>query len=62
MYGTPYIFSIASLAVAGILIRFILLPVFYNLQLTSVYEVSSIYETCTQSPPNYKRKVFSISK
>lgn len=42
LYGTPYIFTIVSLAVAGVLIRFILLPVFYNLQLTSTYEVSSM--------------------
>ncbi|XP_037044539.1 sodium-coupled monocarboxylate transporter 1-like [Bradysia coprophila] len=38
LYGTTYIFNIVSLIVAGILIRFILLPVFYNLQLTSTYE------------------------
>jgi hypothetical protein len=41
LYGSQYIFAVISLALCGLAMHYIIIPVFHGLQITSTYEVTT---------------------
>ena len=49
-YGTLYLISCFGIPIFGILNNYLYLPVYYELQVTSVYEVSEIHSLINTQP------------